>query len=294
MVIRRHHLVTERTNQQIELKDGRLLGYAEYGNPYGKPVFYFHGFPGSRLDWLFSDANDHATQLNARIIAVDRPGMGLSDYKRGREILDWPDDVAELADKLQLDHFAVLGISGGGPYAASCSYKIPERLTTTAIVSGMGNLEAPRIKDGTSWTIPGKPSVIRRLLLMLFDMGLRKNPEQFVARSKVQFPEPDRLLLDKPEVAKVYVDMLREAFRSGTRGVYHEAKLYTRSWKFRLQDIPVRVHLWHGELDVNVPISVGHYVADAIPNCDSVFLKEEAHLSLSYHHIREILSVLVD
>ncbi len=129
---------------------------------------------------------------------------------------------------------------------------------------------------------------------MLFDMSLRKNPDQFVTRSKVQFPEPDRLLLDKPEVAKVYVDMLREAFRSGTSGVYHEAKLYTRSWKFRLQDITVMVHLWHGEMDVNVPISVGHYVADAIPNCDSTFLKEEAHLSLPYHHIREILSVLVD
>ena len=286
--------MADRSNMKIQLKDGRTLGYAEFGALEGRPIFYFHGFPGSRLDWPFSDANDSATQLNARIIAVDRPGMGLSDLKRGREILDWPDDVVELADKLQLDHFAVLGISGGGPYAASCAYKIPERLTTTAIVSGMGPSEAPHMKDGTSWTIPGKPSLIRRLLLMLFDMGLRKNPEQFVTRSKVQFPEPDRLLLDKPEIAKVYIEMLREAFRSGISGVLHEAKLYTRPWKFRLQDIPGEVHLWHGELDVNVPVSVGHCIADAIPNCHSTFFKEEAHLSLPYHHIREILSVLVD
>ena len=286
-------MVTDRTNQQSRLKDGRSLGYAEYGAPEGKPVFYFHGFPGSRLDWLFSDTNDSATQLNARIIAVDRPGMGLSDSKHSRKILDWPDDVVELADKLQLDRFAVLGISGGGPYAASCAYKIPERLTATAIVSGMGPFEAPHMKDGTSWTIPGKPSLIRRLLLMLFDIGLRKNPDQFVTRSKVQFPEPDRVLLDKPEVAKVYVEMLREAFRSGIGGVYEEAKLYTRPWKFRLQDISVEVHLWHGELDVNVPVSVGHYIADTIPNCRSIFLKEEAHLSLPYNHIRDILSVLV-
>jgi len=283
----------DRANQQIKLRDGRVLGYAEYGNLEGKPVFYFHGFPGSRLDWPFSDANDSATQLNARIIAIDRPGMGLSDSKRSREILDWPDDVVELADKLRLDRFAVLGISGGGPYAATCAYKIPERLTATTIVSGMGPLVAPQMKDGTSWTIPGKPSLIRRLLLILFDMGLRKNPEQFVTRSKVQFPEPDRLLLDKPEVAKVYVEMLREAFRSGISGVYEEAKLYRRPWKFRLQDISVEVHLWHGELDVNVPVSVGHYVAGAIPNCHSIFLKEEAHLSLAYNHIRDILSVLV-
>ena len=78
----------QRTSQQIKLRDGRMLGYAEFGAPGGRPVFYFHGFPGSRLDWPLSDADDSAAQLNVRIIAVDRPGMGLSDFKRGREILD--------------------------------------------------------------------------------------------------------------------------------------------------------------------------------------------------------------
>ena len=286
-------MATDRTDQQIKLKDGRTLGYAEYGNPDGKPVFYFHGFPGSRFDWQFSDADNSASQLNARIIAVDRPGMGLSDFKRGRKLLDWPDDVVELANLLQLDRFAVLGISGGGPYAATCANNIPERLNMVAIVSGMGPFEAPDVKDGTSWTIPGKPSVIRRILLMLFDMGLRKNPDQFMSRSKETFPEPDRLLLDQPEMTKVYISMLREAFRAGIGGVHHEAKLYTRPWGFRLQDIHVEVHLWHGELDVNVPISVGRYVADAIPNCRSIFLKDEAHLSLPYNNIREIISALV-
>ena len=286
-------MTPDNTSKTIKLKDGRLLGYAEYGAPEGKPIFYFHGFPGSRLDWPFSDTDDSATQLNARIIAVDRPGMGLSDFKRGRDILNWPDDVVELADSLHIDRFAVLGISGGGPYACACAFKISEHLTATAIVCGMGPSEAPHIKDGTSWTIPGKPSLTRRLLLMLFNMGLQKDPDKFVLRSKETFPEPDRLLLDQPEMAKVYVDMLREAFRSGIGGVHHEAKLYTQSWQFRLQGIPVKVHLWHGELDLNVPISVGRYVADAIPNCHATFLKDEAHISLPHNHIRGILSVLV-
>lgn len=285
--------MADRINQQIALKDGRSLGYAEYGAPKGKPVFYFHGFPGSRLDWSFSDADDSASRLNARILAVDRPGMGLSDFKRGREIMDWPDDIVELADALQVDRFAALGISGGGPYAAVCAYKIPERLTKAAIVCGMGPLEAPRIKEGIAWTIPGKPSVIRRLLLMLFDMGLRKNPDQLVLRSLEKLAEPDRLLLGQPDVAKVYVEMLREAFLSGVGGVYHDAGLYTRPWGFKLQNIPVETHLWHGELDVNVPISVGRYVADAIPNCHAEFLREEAHFSLPYNHIQEILSVMI-
>ena len=286
-------MVTDRTNQQIKLRDGRSLGYAEYGDADGKPVFYFHGFPGSRIDWPLFDTDAVAARLNARIIAVDRPGMGLSDFKRARKLLDWPDDVIELADALQVDRFAVLGISGGGPYAAACAFKIPQRLTATTIVCGMGPFEAPGAKQGISWFYPGKPSVIRRLILMLTSMGIRKNPGQFLSRSKEMLPEPDRLLLNQPKLAKAYLDTIGESLRSGISGVNHDAKLYTRMWQFRLTDIAVEVHLWHGELDINVPISVGRYVSDAIPNCHATFLKDEAHISLPNNHIREILSVLV-
>ena len=270
-----------------------MLGYAEYGALEGKPVFYFHGFPGSRLDWRLADAGATAAELDARIIAVDRPGMGLSDSKGGRELLDWPDDVIELADALQVDPFAVLGISGGGPYACACAFKISGRLTATAIVCGMGPIEAPGIREGMCWILPGKASLIRRLLLWLASLGVRKNPDQFVSRSKERFSEPDRQLLDQPEVAKVFVAMLREAFRSGIGGANQEATLYTRPWQFRLQDITAEVHLWHGELDLNVPTSVGRYIAGTIPNCHATFLKDEAHISLSRNHIREILSVLL-
>jgi pimeloyl-ACP methyl ester carboxylesterase len=160
-------MAKDRTNKQIKLKDGRMLGYDEYGAPDGKPVIFIHGFPGSRLDWPLFDPDDSAVELNARIIAVDRPGMGLSDFKPGREILDWPDDVTELADMLQMDKFAVLAVSGGGPYGNACAFKIPERLTETAIVCGMGPSEAPGAKEGAAWFFPGKPALIRRLFLML-------------------------------------------------------------------------------------------------------------------------------
>jgi len=286
-------MTIDRNNQQIRLKDGRILGYAEYGVPDGKPVFYFHGFPGSRLDWLLSDSDDSATELNARIISVDRPGMGLSDFKKDRKILDWPDDVIELADALQVDRFAVMGLSGGGPYAAVCAFKIPERLTATAIVCGMGPAKAPGAKKGISWFYPSKLSVIRRLMLMLASLGVQKNPDQFVSRSKEMLPEPDKLLLNQPELARAYIDTIRESLRSGVRGANQEAALYTRPWQFRLQDITSEVHLWHGELDLNVPILVARYVADAIPNCRATFLKDEAHISLPHNHIQEILSVMV-
>ncbi len=287
-------MAKDRTNKQIKLKDGRMLGYDEYGTPEGKPVIFIHPFPGSRLDWPMFDPDDSATELNARIIAVDRPGMGLSDFKPGRKILDWPDDVTELADRLQINRFAVLAVSGGGPYGHACAYKIAERLTATAIVCGMGPLEAPGTKEGGSWTFPGKPSLIRRLFLMLTVKGLRDAPDRFESNMLKMVSDPDRkLMANQPEVAKMLLDSWREAFRPGIGGVNHESGLYTRPWGFRLQEIPVEVHLWHGEKDNNVPGSVGHYVAEAIPNCSATFFEDEGHFTIGLNHVSEFLSVLV-
>jgi len=287
-------MVTDRTNQQIKLRDGRSLGYAEYGDADGKPVFYFHGFPGSRIDWPLFDTDAIAARLNARIIAVDRPGMGLSDFKRARKLLDWPDDVIELADALQVDRFAVLGISGGGPYAAACAFKIPQRLTATTIVCGMGPFEAPGAKDGTAMLLPGKFTLMRKSLLMLMAMGLRRNPDRFLSQMKDAVAEPDKLLLAQPEVVQTFIYSMREAFRSGTRGASWDAVLYQRPWGYQLQDISMQIHLWHGELDTQVPVSVGQYVANAAPDCQSKFLPDEGHLSLAHNHIEEIMSVLVE
>ena len=288
-------MATDRTNKQIKLKDGRMLGYGEYGAPDGKPVFYFHGHPGSRLDWLLFDADDSAMELNARIIAVDRPGTGLSDFKPDREILDWPDDVIELADVLQLDRFAVLGISGGGPYAAACAFKLPGRLTATAIVCGMGPSEAPGAKEGMSWIYAGKTPEERRQMLMGMASLIRENPDQLVSQMKqAPFPELDKVLMDQPEVSKMIVDLtFGEALRSGIDGVDQDAALYARPWGFQLQDITAEVYLWHGEPDINVPVSVGRYVADAIPNCHATFFPAEGHFSIARNHIREILNIMV-
>src|SRR5215471_20729905 len=125
----------------ISLRDGRKLGYAEYGDPAGKPIFFFHGLPGSRLQ-RHPDGSI-AIELGARIIAIDRPGYGLSDFQQGRTLLDWPDDVAQLADSLQIDQFAAIGLSGGGPYLLACAYSIPERINSATVVSGMGPVDDP-------------------------------------------------------------------------------------------------------------------------------------------------------
>jgi pimeloyl-ACP methyl ester carboxylesterase len=123
----------------IHLFDGRTLAYAEYGDPRGKPVFFFHGIPGSRL---FRPPDEVTARLEVRLITTDRPGSGLSSYQPGRRILDWPGEVAQLADHLGIEKFYAAGHSGGGPYALACAYALPGRVIAAASLCGAGPVDA--------------------------------------------------------------------------------------------------------------------------------------------------------
>jgi len=276
----------------LRLRDGRILGYALYGDAAGRPAFLFHGMPGSRLAAAW--AHEVAADRGVRIICPDRPGYGLSEFKPKRAILDWPDDVAELADALGIEGFAVVGISGGGPYAAACALRLPQRLTGVAIVSGVGPSEAPGATEGMSrinrvlLTIPRRVPSAARLLLWLMAQRRRRSPRRFLDGMIRRMPEPDRALLSHPKFREVFERDLGEAFRSGSRGAAWEALLYARPWGFRLQDIRIEVHLWQGEKDVNVPPAMGRYQAQVIPNCKAAFYPEEGHL-LGITHLAEII-----
>src|SRR4051794_235788 len=103
-----------RVDDGLVLSDGRRLGFAEWGPEDGRPVFQFHGSPAGRLDrWGDASALD---RLGVRLITIDRPGIGRSDRQRGRRVVDWADDVRELADQIGTKRFAVVGFSLGGPY----------------------------------------------------------------------------------------------------------------------------------------------------------------------------------
>src|SRR6186713_587345 len=95
----------------VELADGRNLGYAEYGPKDGRPVLFFHGFGTTRI---ICPPDAGPEELGLRLIAVDRPGIGLSTPLPGRRLLDWPRDVAELADRIGVGSLSVIGWSGGG------------------------------------------------------------------------------------------------------------------------------------------------------------------------------------
>ena len=117
----------------VDLPDGRILAYEEYGHPAGFPVLSFHGGLSSRLD--AAPAHEAAVAKGVRLVSPDRPGMGLSTYQPERRLTDWPSDVERLTEALGIGRFAVMGWSAGGPYAAVCAAKIGGRVTAAALLS---------------------------------------------------------------------------------------------------------------------------------------------------------------
>jgi len=283
--------------QHIKLHDGRVLGYAEYGDLKGKPIFHFHGANSSRLSGR--DLDLAATKLNARIIVAERPGFGLSDFKPGRQILDWSDDVSELADALQLDRFAVMGLSAGSPYVLACALKIPQRLTAAAIVSGDGPHGVLGTNDGMLYSMRLVSTLCRRApwLLRMFvgltDHTARHYPNRFFSYLTARLAEPDKALLARPEIRQNYIANFIESHRYGTRGAVWDMVLISRPWELQLQDIAIKVYLWHGGADTASSPAMGRYIAHAIPNCQAKFYPGEGHLSLLINRLEEILSFLV-
>lgn len=280
---RRHILrsVQDIGGETIQLRDGRLLGYAEWGDASGHPLLYFHGFPGSRVEGRVGDQAAKATGV--RVIALDRPGMGLSDFQPARSILDWPADVSQVADALGLERFAVLGISGGSPYAAVCAWKLPQRLTSAGIVSGIGPLNVPGATEGMSrqnrfllQTVGRLPALPRALMAVTARQARR--PARALEQGRRALAAVDQPYLDRPGFREALEATLAEAFRRGGRGPAWELRLLARPWGFPLGDIRAPVHLWHGEQDANHPLAMARHLAAAIPDCRVSFYPGEGHM----------------
>ncbi len=285
----------KRAAQTIKLKDGRVLGFAEYGDPQGKPLFYFHGWPASRL----GAAKYHmlAKKLHVRIISPDRPGYGLSDYQRNRTLLDWPNDVVALADYLKTKKFSVMGVSGGGPYAAVCAYKIPQRITRTGIVVGLSPIYSREALDGMMWMAKigwmnyGRFGVVRRISSILQYVNAHWGPSWGLYRYFFG-AKADRKMYRDPAIRRAAKKNFQEAFRQGYKGPEHDLKLYTTEWGFDVRNIVGETYLWYGSKDQNVSLNMGKYYAKEIPKDRLIIYPGEGHL-ISITHAEEIFKTLM-
>ena len=286
-------------DRTIRLPDGRTLGYAETGDPQGMPVLHFHGSPSCRLEATAPEFDAIAERLGVRVLALDRPGVGLSDPKPNRTILDWPADVLGFAEAVGLSRFSALGVSGGAPYAAACALRIPHRLRSVGIACGVAPMDVPDGRQGMSrrnrtmfFLARWFPWALRRMLRTMAGMAATQ-PTTFFNRLGESMPEIDRQALAFSGRRTHFIAMVRETFRRGEEGGLTDLKLASRGWGFPLSQVPIVVNLWFGGQDVNVPPAAGRYLAAALPRSEARFYPEEGHVSLLFNRYEDILTGLL-
>ena len=287
-------------NDVVQLDDGGVVAFQEYGDPTGTPVIFCHGWPSSRT--MAQLADEPARSLGVRIISPDRPGISGSSLQADRKLSDWPRLVERLVDHLRIGEFRILAISGGAPYAYATAVAMPERVHAIAIVGGV--IPFAELKDLRGllplyrWMLfffRHRPQLLRRLFhlarpFLSFRAPLRLRP-LFL---KILLLRPcDAASLRDDAAFEAIFESQRRAWRGSTEGVMVDAQIYAQPWGFAMEDVRVPVRLWHGKEDRAFSVRLAQDIANCLPNCRARFIENEGHYSLPIRHIREILEDLI-
>ncbi len=266
------------------LPGGRALGYAEFGDPHGDPVLWFHGTPGARKQ-IPPDINEEGRARGFRVIGIDRPGTGLSTPHTYGRVLDWAADVESFADALGLDRFAVAGLSGGGPFVLAACFGLPDRVTAGAVLGGIGPTRGAQAAPGYTRLLPlTEPflNVLRvpmgELLTHLIRPMRALASEGFDLYTRVA-PASDRPIMRQPEMKAMFLYDLLTAAEGGVRAPVADLVVFGRDWGFALEDIRVPVRFWHGDADGIVPFSHGEFQAARVPGADLVMCPGGGHFA---------------
>ncbi|KAI9929487.1 hypothetical protein ASPWEDRAFT_41303 [Aspergillus wentii DTO 134E9] len=298
MAATRLSLSARQLHQTLPLHNGRTLGYAEYGPATGFPLLYFHGFPSSRLE--ASELVNIANRRKLRIIAPDRPGFGLSTFQPNRRIMDWPADVDALTNHLGLSKYAIMGGSGGGPYAVACAHALPsDRLSAVGVLAGSGPWTAGTedVTLSRKMTAFGAKHFPRGLtglgngIIGTLRWGTATSPGKRWMDNYLNNIEQDFEGKDLPveERRDQILQILFEGFAQGSRATVQEAGLLTQDWGFKLEDVSYnKIQMWHGTKDENSPIRMMRYMAERLPHCE-LHESDEDHYTIA-QHLEDILT----
>jgi pimeloyl-ACP methyl ester carboxylesterase len=255
----------------LSLPDGRTLGYTEYGDPYGIPVLAFHGVPGTRL--MYRPADGAARRNGLRLIAVDRPGFGLSTPQPGRRLGDCRSDVAILIGALKCDRFAVVAISGGGPFAVLTAAAFRDRVSALALVSPMGPIRD--LHGHVDINLANRLFFLRfarrrrvvRVASGLSNLLFRTAPSFQYDAFVAGLPPSDREILREPRLKAQVIEDVQESLVQGGSGFRDDLRIFSEPWGFDVAQVAASTVLWQGLADTIVPVDVALALGAAIPGC---------------------------
>jgi pimeloyl-ACP methyl ester carboxylesterase len=271
VVIAEQPAKADRVSRVQRLADGRRIGYAEFGDPNGATVLAFHGTPGSRLMFALTDPAARARGL--RIIAPERPGYGLSDFRRRTSLAQTADDITAFADALGLDRLAMIGVSGGGPFAVAAAASMPDRTVLLGLISPVGpiadchgRIRMSRQHRLIFTRIGRSPPAIASFFWSLRSL-VRFAPGVAYRALMQRVPRSDRVVLARAEVKANLQAALREGLRPGIDGARQDLRLFCGAWGLALDDIDAPTIVWQGSDDPIVPPGAAYHLAERLPNC---------------------------
>ena len=281
----------------LVLDDNRHLGIGEFGTHDGFPVLWFHGTPGARRQVPFA-ARQFAKANSLRILCIERPGIGLSSAHHYPDIAAWADDIREVADKLTLPRFGLVGLSGGGPYVLACAQAMPDQVVAAAIFGGVAPTHGPEAPPGghavkavpverlLSWLRKPLGGLLSRSVLGLHPFADR------VFDTMLQFaPEVEAAMLGREDLRAMFIDDLLRGSRTGLHSVMNDILLFARPWGFSLGGIQVPVHFWQGTADPVVPCEHALAMVETLPCAGLTLCEGKGHLA-GLDHTPEALAFI--
>lgn len=288
----------------VTLPDGRRAQLWQGGDPVGVAVFFLHGTPDTRHAAYSGDGA--ARRTGVRLVAVNRPGYGLSDTADTSHP-SVADDTVAVADLLGIDRFTVLGMSLGGPYALATAARHPARVAAAGVVAAPGmttGMDPPGHREDLS---PDGQAFFARLAEVSVEEAIalmRPAFEQYVTRLAPGDPD-DRALTRRlvaelaPEDAALLAALspavvaasAREALVR-TAGYLRDAAVTFRDWDFRPEDVGCPAFLWYGGRDANAPERNGRWLAARIPSATLRIREGSTHLATLMNHWDDMLTTL--
>jgi pimeloyl-ACP methyl ester carboxylesterase len=283
----------------IAVGDDRQIGFAEFGDPQGRAVFWLHGTPGARRQ-IPMEARFYAEQRQIRLIGVDRPGIGSSTPYQYDTISAFAEDLRTIADTLGIDRFEVIGLSGGGPYTLAAAAAMPDRVVAGGVLRGVAPVRgADAIGGGVSTLISAAAPVVAvagaplRLAASQLIRLIRPLAEPALYAYARISPEADRRLLVRPEFKAMFLDDLLNGSRKQLAAPFADVVVFARDWGFRLDEVKVPIRWWHGDRDHIVPFEHGQHVVSRLPDAQLTHLPGESHLA-GLGRAEEILGTMIE
>jgi non-heme chloroperoxidase len=146
----------------VPVEPGVRIHVEDSGGP-GRPVVFLHGWPLDGRQWEYQVAD--LQPRGYRCIAVDARGFGRSDHAWGHYGLDvLADDLGRVVDALDVDGFALVGMSLGAATAARYVRRHGGGRATHLVVVAPVALDPGRAAEMQARCRTDRPALLREVI----------------------------------------------------------------------------------------------------------------------------------